>query len=225
MPARPASRSSASSGFGTSRACRSTHAPARLSRATDTTSRSRIALASAPIPVTEGDYFECVVWQNNAGSLNLEADPKTWFALVAIEFAAFRGALVRLTADEAVAGSTDVAIPWDAAVYDTDTFWSAGNRTRLIVPAGVSKVRLKGNIDWTFGGSGYRHVRLHKNGALFFGTAKESDAGDSGFQSIGTGVVSVHAGYYFELLARQSSASTKNVAADELTWFAIEVVE
>ena len=175
--------------------------------------------------MTEGDYFECLVRQNNAGSLNLEADPKTWFALVAIEFAACRGALVRLTADEAVAASTDVAIPWDAAVYDTDTFWSAGNPTRLTVPTGVSKVRLKGNIDWTFGGAGHRHVWIHKNGALFFGAAKESDEGDAGVQSIGSAVVDVTPGDYFELLARQTSASPKNVAADELTWFAIEVVE
>jgi hypothetical protein len=29
----------------------------------------------------------------------------------------------------------------------------------------------------------------------------------------------------FKLIARQTSASTKDVAADELTWFAIEVVE
>jgi hypothetical protein len=37
--------------------------------------------------------------------------------------------------------------------------------------------------------------------------------------------VGVSAGDYFELIARQTSVSTKNVAADELTWFAIEVVE
>ena len=54
---------------------------------------------------------------------------------------------------------------------------------------------------------------------------KESDAGDSGVQSIGTGVVNATAGDHFELIARQTSASTKNVAADELTWFAVEVVE
>jgi len=29
---------------------------------------------------------------------------------------------VRLTADEPVADSTDVAIPWDATVYDADAF-------------------------------------------------------------------------------------------------------
>jgi hypothetical protein len=142
-----------------------------------------------------------------------------------IEFEAFRGAMVRLTATEPVAESTDVAIPRDATVYDTDTFWSAGNPTRLTVPAGVSKVRVKGNTNWTFGGSGYRHIWVHKNGALFFGTAKESDQGDAGVQSIGRGVVNVTPGDYLEFIARQTSGATKNVAADELTWFAIEVVE
>jgi hypothetical protein len=77
---------------------------------------------------------------------------------LAIEFAALRGALIRLTADEPVADSTDVAIHWDAIVCDKDTFWSAGNPTRLTVPSGVAKVRLKSNVDWTFSGAGYRQL-------------------------------------------------------------------
>ena len=84
----------------------------------------------------------------------------------------------------------------------------------------MSKVRLKGNLDWTFGGAW-----IHKNGGLFFGMARESDEGDAGVQGIGSAVVDVAPGDYFELMARQTSASTKNVAADELTWFALEVVE
>ena len=42
---------------------------------------------------------------------------------------------------------------------------------------------------------------------------------EAGVQSIGTGVVNVTTGDYFELIARQTSGSTKNVAADELTCF------
>jgi hypothetical protein len=38
-------------------------------------------------------------------------------------------------------------------------------------------------------------------------------------------VVDVTTGDHFEFIARQTSGSTENVAADELTWFAIEVVE
>ena len=44
-------------------------------------------------------------------------------------------------------------------------------------------------------------------------------------QSIGSAVVDATPGDYFELIARQTSGVTKNVAADEFTWFAIEVVE
>ena len=44
-------------------------------------------------------------------------------------------------------------------------------------------------------------------------------------QGIGSAVVDVTLGDCFELIARQTSASTKNLAADELAWFAVEVVE
>jgi hypothetical protein len=43
-------------------------------------------------------------------------------------------------------------------------------------------------------------------------------------QSIGTAFVEVLPGDYFEFIVRQTSGSTKKVAADELTWFALEVV-
>ena len=47
---------------------------------------------------------------------------------------------------------------------------------------------------------------------------RESDAGNAGVQSIGSAVVDVTPGNHFEQIARQTSSSTKNVAADELTW-------
>ena len=53
---------------------------------------------------------------------------------------------------------------------------------RLTIPTGVSKVRLKGNVNWTFGGSGYRHVWTHQNGGPYFGMGRESDESDAGVQ-------------------------------------------
>jgi hypothetical protein len=47
---------------------------------------------------------------------------------------------------------------------------------------------------------------------------RESDQGDAGVQGIGSAVVDVTPGDYFELVARQTSALTKNAAADELTY-------
>jgi hypothetical protein len=42
-------------------------------------------------------------------------------------------------------------------------------------------------------------------------------------QGIGSAVVDVTSGDHFELSARHTSASTKNVPDNELSWFAIEV--
>jgi hypothetical protein len=64
------------------------------------------------------------------------ADPKTRFTIVAIKFAAFRGAVVKQTADEPIAESTDTVIPWVATAFDTEGFWVSGNPTRLTVPSG-----------------------------------------------------------------------------------------
>jgi hypothetical protein len=66
---------------------------------------------------------------------------------------------------------------------------------------------------------------MHKNGGLFFGTASESDEGDAGVQTNRQRRGRCHPGDDFELVARQTSGATKDVVADELTWFAIEVVE
>jgi hypothetical protein len=44
-------------------------------------------------------------------------------------------------------------------------------------------------------------------------------------QSIGSAVVDVTPGDYFEFIAQQTSGSSKSVAANEHTWFAIEAVE
>jgi hypothetical protein len=40
---------------------------------TDSSSRARIALTSALIAVADGNYFECLVWQNASGSLDVNA--------------------------------------------------------------------------------------------------------------------------------------------------------
>jgi hypothetical protein len=72
----------------------------------------------------------------------------------ALEYAAFRGALVKLTAYEPVADNTDTVVPWDATEFDTDGFWDSGNPTCPTVPSGMSLIRLLGNIRWQSSATG-----------------------------------------------------------------------
>ena len=119
----------------------------------------------------------------------------------------------------------DVAIPWDAVVYDTDAFWSAGDPSRLTSRAASPRSASRATSTGPSAAQATATSGCTRTAPCSSAPAKESDAGDGGVQSIGTGVVNIAPGDCFELIARQTSGSTKNVAADELTWFAIEVVE
>ena len=77
----------------------------------------------------------------------------------------FKGALVRRTSD-LTSVSPPIHVSWQAATYDTDGFWDAGNPTRLTVPAGITKIRLMGAValqaSLTAGGV---FLGFEKNGA------------------------------------------------------------
>jgi hypothetical protein len=136
----------------------------------------------------------------------------------------FRGALIEKTGTQSLPSSTDTAITFDGAIYDTDGFWSSGNPTRLSVPAGVSRVRLSSAWRMT-GGSASIQTKMLRNGVEFVGMASSSAA--SGFTTghlfASSAVVSVAAGDYFEVIAFASASRT--IDSGTRTWFAIEVVE
>lgn len=142
----------------------------------------------------------------------------------------FKGALVKLTADESIATSTDVLIPWDAATYDTSSFFAGASPTKLTVPSGVSRVKLSGVIAWSATSSqNKRQALILKNGGSFSGYGQNirigpgSTASDSQRQGIVSAVVDVVAGDFFEIQVRQTSSGSRNVETP--SWFAIEVVE
>jgi hypothetical protein len=147
----------------------------------------------------------------------------------------FRGALVRRTAD-----ATGLSFPWFAAwqtaVYDTDSFWSAGNPTRLTVPAGVTRVRLHGSVRLPDAASvGAINLQFLRNGAApsaaFPGTAMWAvRVGGTGFTDnaafLISPVLAVSPGDHFELRVNRTGLGTPTtVLADAATFFAIEVIE
>ncbi len=147
----------------------------------------------------------------------------------------FRGALLRRSSD-----ATSLTFPWLAAwqtaVYDTDTFWSAGNPTRLTVPAGVTRVRLHGSVRLPdAAGTGAINLQILRNGAApsatYPGTAAWSvRVGGTGFSDnpafFITPVLAVSPGDFFELRVNRTGLGTPTtVLADAATFLAIEVIE
>ncbi|MFN4282370.1 MAG: hypothetical protein ACK4NA_07005 [Alphaproteobacteria bacterium] len=139
----------------------------------------------------------------------------------------FRGALVRRTANFSVSTTgAYVPIPWQSAVYDSDALWDAGQPTRLTVPAGVTKVRLTGNIEWQTSPTS-QLVEIRMNGGAVVGGGSFIVRGDSGYsnqmRNIASAVLPVVAGDWFELAVFVSASG--ELRSLERTWFALEVVE
>ncbi len=80
---------------------------------------------------------------------------------------AYRGALVRRTTNQTLTVGGYTTVDWEAEVRDTDNIHNASlNTTRLTVPAGASKVRLRFNGYIAHGGTpnGTAAAYLYKNG-------------------------------------------------------------
>jgi hypothetical protein len=136
----------------------------------------------------------------------------------------FQGALAVKTATQAIAGSTDTPISYDAVAYDTMGFWSAGAPTRLTVPAGITRVIVSASTRIT-GGTGSYQTIIRRNGVEVNGIPSQSMS--SGFSTahinMSTAVLSVTAGDWFEVIGFTSAARTIDSGAR--TWMAIAVVE
>ena len=139
----------------------------------------------------------------------------------------FRGALMRRTANFSVATTgAYVAVPWQSAEYDSDAFWDTGQPTRLTIPAGVTKVRIVGNIEWQTSPTS-QLVEVRKNGNSVLGGGSFIVRGDSGYsnqmRNMSSAVLPVSAGDWFELAVYVGTAG--ELRGLERTWLAIEVAE
>lgn len=143
----------------------------------------------------------------------------------------WRGARVRRSSN--VTGITwPYIVSWNSEVEDTHGFWSAGAPTRLTVPAGVTRVRLRANVEIEAGAlAGGTFVSILKNGAAFNGQgALGLRQSASGFTANGGHVHTWSdpcvAGDYYELRINNTGMSgIDEVVSSTFTWFEIEVVE
>lgn len=136
----------------------------------------------------------------------------------------FRGAKVRVGAN--IVSPAAGAISFNTADRDTDGFYASGAPTRLTVPAGVTKVRLRGFVQFAafdVSAMGYG-LSISKNGTTIAdgGGCNAANTYNNPAGSAVSAVLNVAAGDYFEL--RWFSTDT-TVTISAGTWFEIEVVE
>lgn len=143
--------------------------------------------------------------------------------------ASFRGALVHNSVDHTVPNNSVTALGFDTESYDTDGIHdNVTNNSRLTVTAGVTKVRLSGNLQWDSDStSGARGLRIYKNGAPFSPGQPDVFHSASAFDwilNLSSAALTVVEGDYFELMGYHVAGNNLN---DNflLTWFAMEILE
>jgi hypothetical protein len=136
----------------------------------------------------------------------------------------FRGALTQKTATQSVPANTETTITFNNTIYDTDSFWSNANPSRLTVPAGVTRVIVSANVRIT-GGSTSAQLQLRMNGGDVVGVANVNMSTGFTVAQINavSAPISVTAGDYFEASVFVTAARTIDSSAR--TWLAIQVVE
>ena len=138
----------------------------------------------------------------------------------------FIGAMVQLEQNYVLPSNKYVSIPWSKVTYNNAEFWDSNNPTRLVVPKGITKVRVAGNVLWDSNATGQRMLRILKNGTYSLGLPYTRDVAISTAPQNGTsGVIPVKEGDYFEFEAFQDSGEDRQFRADPYTWFSIEAIE
>ena len=136
---------------------------------------------------------------------------------------AFKGALLFAAANTAMSAATWTKVSFTTVSYDTTGGALTGTASRFTIPAGVSKIKLKGQVTGSSATDQFITV-FYKNGAGI-GAATTVDIDSSGQDSSPSfsAVLPVAQSDYFELWAYSTLArDALNVAA---TWFSIEIVE
>lgn len=181
-----------------------------------------VSVCSAPIAVSAGDYFQMSVFNSSASSRSISTD--TTFSIQALP-SDLKYALVRRASNQALS-STPSIINWTTDVVDVgDWHDTSSNTSRLVVPSGVSKVRVGFNFRTEGTHTGWVTSRVLKNGTEFAGMQSiRTDSNSSVEDALGgwSGIIEVVPGDYFEV--ELATLASSNLGTGTLSWFAIEEV-
>lgn len=144
---------------------------------------------------------------------------------------AHSGALLKRTTALSIANATTTTVPWSTSEYDTSAFFKVESPTKLVIPAGVKKVRVSLSVEFEISTTGRKFIRIYKNsttltGGARFDVASINDTAATNTFQISTAVVNVVAGDFFEAMAYQNSGSAVSLLpGNGILWFSLEVIE
>ena len=156
-----------------------------------------------------------VLTADSAQSLGLK-----WAAPAA---ASFVGASVYRTTNQTIANGTYTIITFDAESYDTDAFHSTATNTgRMTVPAGkAGKDLISGFVGFASNNTGYRLIRLQKNGSTVSYFSATPFSGDTNTVPLSY-TIDLAVADYIELNAYQNSGGNLGVeSTSQYTTFQI----
>lgn len=137
----------------------------------------------------------------------------------------FKGFLGTISSNINLPHDSLEAININKVIYD-DGFWKSTDNTKITIPNGVSKVRVKARIEFFTSGTGHRLLLIRKNNAYIDGEAQVSAQAVNDIPTYlyaESAVMNVEQGDYFTVRIRQTSGSTLSVSTQ--TWIALEVIE
>lgn len=160
----------------------------------------------------------------------VQSNSRDWSRTLTPRGSTFKGALLSKSANQTLTTAVTTAVTFDGELYDTDGFHdNSTNNERLTIPAGVSIVKLAGNIRYASNTTGSRLLAIRKNGSIFIQglpyARMHPTVAESFEMNVSTAPVYVSAGDYFELVVSQNSGGDLDVNVSVTDWFSIEVIE
>lgn len=169
------------------------------------------------LPVPTANYVLAV---NSAG---------TGFTLVSrAEVASQAGlyCLMQTDGSQAIPDATNTLVNWNTAAV-VNSMSATVSATKIIVPTGVTKVRLSAAIAWSSNSTGARLLQVLKNGAGAAGLpAVNVPATGFSQNTVNSAVVTVVAGDAFSVRVNQSSGGSLSLVPGPSVgvWFVMEVI-
>lgn len=196
---------------------------AELDAGTDDPSAARAELLAAV------QKIQAMIAATGTGANNVPKLDASGYLPVALN-TRFRGALVYKSANQSLSDDTTTVLTWNTETYDTDSIHdNVVSNSYLLVPAGVTRVRLSARVYFASNATGRRSLNIYNDTASVVGQATENIPSPGAFSfpiTLTTAVMTVTPGDSLAISAIQNSGGALNVLGGATSsWFAMEIIE